>query len=220
MGLNYRTATNIETARFTNYTNPMKVFGLTGNIASGKSLVASMFEERGAKVIDVDDIARRIVEPNEPGWKKIVDNFGKEILNSDGSIDRKALGSIIFNDSEKRNLLNDITHPGIIQSARDKVEEYRNRNVEVVLIEAALIVEKGGLKDLIDGLIVVIADEESQLKRLETRNDLSREDAISRINSQMPTNEKVQYADFIIDNSGTYEETRNQVNQLWEAIVK
>jgi len=196
----------------------MKVIGLTGNIASGKSVVASMFEDLGAKVIDVDDIARKIVEPNETAWKKIVDTFGQNILNPDSTINRKKLGEIIFNDYEKRKILNDITHPKIIQNARDKVEKYKNEIVEVVIIEAALIVEKGGLKDLIEKLIVVISDEESQIKRLTERNGFSKEEALSRINSQMPTSEKVKHADYIIDNSGTTIETENQVKKLWHEI--
>ena len=196
----------------------MKVIGLTGNIASGKSVVASMFEDLGAKVIDVDDIARKIVEPNETAWKKIVDTFGQNILNPDSTINRKNLGEIIFNDYEKRKILNDITHPKIIQNARDKVEKYKNEMVEVVIIEAALIVEKGGLKDLIEKLIVVTSDEVSQIERLTERNGFSKEEALSRINSQMPTSEKVKHADYIIDNSGTTSETEYQVKKLWHEI--
>ena len=198
----------------------MKVIGLTGNIASGKSLVASMFEALGAKVIDFDDIARMIVEPSEPAWNEIVDAFGRDILNPDDTINRKALGDIIFNNPQKREILNNITHPKIIQYTRETIEKYRNDNIEVVIIEAALIVEGGGLKDLIEKLLVVIADEKSQLDRLTKRNGLSREEAISRINSQMPTEEKVQYADYVIDNSNTEEETQNQVKNLWSLLMQ
>ena len=198
----------------------MKVIGLTGNIACGKSLVASMFEALGAKVIDFDDIARMIVEPSEPAWNEIVDAFGRDILNPDDTINRKALGDIIFNNPQKREILNNITHPKIIQYTRETVEKYRKDNIEVVIIEAALIVERGGLKDLIEKLLVVIADEKSQLDRLTKRNGLSREEAISRINSQMPTEEKVQYADYVIDNSNTEEETQNQVKNLWSLLLQ
>lgn len=196
----------------------MKVIGLTGNIASGKSLVASMFETLGAKVIDFDDIARKIVEPGEPAWNEIVDTFGRGILNPDDSINRKALGDVIFNDNQKRKILNEITHPKIVLYTRENVEKYRNENVEIVIIEAALIVERGGLNDLIEKLILVTSDEESQIERLATRNGFSREEAISRINSQMPTEEKVKYADYLIDNSGTQEETQKQVNNLWSEL--
>jgi len=198
----------------------MKVIGLTGNIASGKSVVASMLEDLGAKVIDADDIARKVVEPNEPAWREIVDIFGQDILNPDETINRKELGEIIFNDNEKRKILNDITHPKIIQKARERGKTYKNKNVEVVIIEAALIVEKGGLKDLIEKLIVVSSDKESQIERLTKRNSLSKEEALSRINSQMPTSEKTLHADYIIDNSGTIDETQKQVKSLWNKIIK
>lgn len=198
----------------------MKVLGLTGNIASGKSLVASMFKELGASVIDVDDIARTIVKPGEDAWTDIVEIFGEVVLYADRTINRKALGDIIFNDDEKRSQLNDITHPRIIDRARELVEKYQNEDAVLIIIEAALIVEKGGLKDLIDGLIVVISDQQTQFERLTKRDGLSKEDAISRINSQMPTKEKVQYADYIIDNSGTEEETKIQVKNLWRELRK
>jgi len=197
----------------------MKVIGLTGNIASGKSVVASMLEDLGAKVIDADYIARKVVEPNQAAWKEIVQSFGKNILNPDNSINRKELGEIIFNDDEKRKRLNDITHPKIIQRVREAVETYKNENVKVVIIEAALIVEKGGLKDLIEELIVVTSDEASQIERLTKRNNLSKEEALSRINSQMPTLEKAQYADYIIDNSGTTDKTQDQVKSIWNEIA-
>ncbi len=196
----------------------MKVIGLTGNIASGKSVVATMLEDLGAKVIDADDIARKVVEPKEPAWNEIVEVFGKTILNSDDSINRKALGEIVFNDDQKRNILNNITHPKIIQRVREAVETYKNEGVEVVIIEAALIVEKGGLKGLIEGLIVVTSDEKSQIDRLKKRNGLSKEEALSRINSQMPASEKVLHADYAIDNSGTRDKTANQVRNLWQEI--
>ncbi len=197
----------------------MKILGLTGNIASGKSLVASMLESHGAKVIDVDDIAKKIVEPGQPTWERIVDSFGKDILNQDDTINRKSLGDIIFNDDEKRKILNDLTHPVIIQTVRDKVEQYKKENVEVVIIEAALIVEKGGLKDLIEKLIVVTSDQDSQIDRLKSRNKLSMEEALSRINSQMPSSEKKKHGDYVIDNSGTIDETQKQVDQLWDEIT-
>ena len=198
----------------------MKILGLTGNIASGKSLVASMLAKHGARVIDVDDIAKKIVEPGQPTWERIVESFGKDILNQDDTINRKTLGDIIFNDEQKRKVLNDITHPVIIQTARDKVEKFKKENAKVVIIEAALIVEKGGLKDLIDKLIVVTSDQNSQIDRLAGRNDFSQEEALSRINSQMPASEKAKHGDYVIDNSGSIEETEKQVYDLWKEITE
>jgi dephospho-CoA kinase len=196
----------------------MKVIGLTGNIASGKSSVAAILEELGAKVIDADEVARLVVEPGKPAWREIIDRFGKNILEPDGAINRKKLGEFIFNDQEKRKSLNEITHPRIIGMIRELVEEYGKQNTPVVIIEAALIVEKGGLGGLIEGLIVVTSDEESQIKRLMERNEFSREEAESRLGAQMPEQEKVKHADYIIDNSGPIEGTREQVIDLWKVI--
>jgi dephospho-CoA kinase len=196
----------------------MKVIGLTGNIASGKSSVAAILEELGAKVIDADEVARLVVEPGKPAWREIINRFGKNILEPDGAINRKKLGEFIFNDQEKRKSLNEITHPRIIGMIRELVEEYGKQNTPVVIIEAALIVEKGGLGGLIEGLIVVTSDEESQIKRLMERNEFSREEAESRLGAQMPEQEKVKHADYIIDNSGPIESTREQVIDLWKVI--
>ena len=196
----------------------MKVIGLTGNIACGKSAVARMFEELGARVIDADRIARLVVDPGEPAWKEIVKTFGKEILNQDGTINRGRLGEIVFNDKEKRETLNGITHPRIIERIKELIEEAGRENVEVVIVEAALIVEKGGMKPLINDLIVVTADEKAQIRRLMGRDRFSREAALSRIRSQIPLSEKVGLATYVIDNSGTLEETRRQVEEVWKRI--
>ncbi len=196
----------------------MKVIGLTGNIACGKSLVAKMLEELGAKIIDADRIARIVVERNEPAWREIVEKFGREILNPDQTVNRSRLGEIVFGSEEKRMELNRITHPRIIGRIKELVEEYKKQNVRVVVVEAALIVERGGLKPLIGDLIVVTADEETQIRRLIERNGFSREGAIARIKSQMPISEKVKHATYVIDNSGTLEETRKQVEEVWGKI--
>ena len=196
----------------------MKVIGLTGNIASGKSSVAAILEELGAKVIDADEVARLVVEPGKPAWRDIIDRFGKNILKPDGAINRKKLGEIIFNDGEKRKTLNEITHPRIIGMIRELVEKYGKQNTPVVIIEAALIVEKGGLGGLVEGLIIVTSDEESRIKRLMERNGFSREEAESRLSAQMPEQEKVKHADYVIDNSGPIEGTREQVIDLWKVI--
>jgi dephospho-CoA kinase len=196
----------------------MKVIGLTGNIACGKTIVAKMFEELGARIIDADYIARRVVEPGEPAWKEIVEKFGPEILNPDDTINRKELGDIVFRDKEKREELNNITHPRIIERIKLILEEYRKEKVEVVIIEAALIVEKGGMKPIISGLILITADEEAEITRLIKRDGVSRKQAITRIKSQMPLSEKIKYANYIIDNSGNLKDTRNQVREVWKKI--
>lgn len=196
----------------------MRVIGLTGNIACGKSVVARMFEELGARIIDADLIARLVVEPGKPAWEEIVERFGRGVLNPDMTINRGRLGDIVFRDKEKREELNRITHPRIIERIKELIEEYEKNGVGVVIVEAALIVEKGGMKPLIKDLIVVTSDEETQIRRLMERSGLSREEALSRIRSQMPSSEKVKYATYVIDNSGTLEETKKQVEEVWRRI--
>ena len=196
----------------------MKVIGITGNIASGKSTVARMFEALGARIIDADEIARIVVEPGEPAWKEIVGEFGKDILEPGGTIDRKRLGDIVFGDEARRKRLNEITHPRIMERIRGLVREYEKEKAPVVMIEAALIVEKGGLKDLIDALIVVTADEETQIRRLMEGKGYSREEAVSRLRAQMPAREKMIHGDYIIDNSGSLEDTRARAKAVSDAI--
>lgn len=198
----------------------MKVLGLTGNIASGKSTVARMLERSGARIIDADLIAREVVEPEKPAWADIVRKFGPGILGADGTVDRRRLGEIVFADEGKRRLLMDITHPRIKEAVRERLSRYREENAPVVVIEAALIVESGGLREFLDGLIVVTADEESQIERLVKRSGHTREEALARIGSQMPAGEKALHADYIIDNSGTEEETEAEVKKLWEEIIR
>ncbi len=197
----------------------MKIIGLTGNIACGKSVVAGMFRELGASVIDADQVARLVVEPGQPAWKEIVERFGEGVLNPDGTINRRRLGEIVFRDAEKREELNRITHPRIIEKIRELIEEHRKEGARVVIVEATLIVEKGGMKPIIGDLIVVTADEETQIMRLTQRVGLSREEALLRIKSQMPVSEKVKHATYVIDNSGDLEKTREQVKRVWEMIM-
>ena len=196
----------------------MKIIGLTGNIASGKTEVAKIFKELGATIIDADKIAREVVEPGEPAWQEIVEEFGSNILNSDGSINRKKLGEIIFNDDRRREQLNRITHPRIMAKIKETIDQCKKENVKVAIIEAALIVERGGLLNVIDELIVVSADVDTQIERIMTRDGLHRSEALSRMESQMPISEKTKHAAYIIDNAGSLRETRKQVEEIWEKL--
>lgn len=197
----------------------MLIVGLTGNIATGKSEVASMFRDMGAQIIDADRIAREVVEKGSPALNDIIDNFGEEVLNKDGSLNRKALGEIVFRDPEKLSKLNEITHPRIMERIRSKLREYRSQGCDIVIIEAALIVEKGGMKDLIDKLVIVTSDEEEQISRLMKRDGISREDALYRIGSQMPISEKIKHADYVIDNSKSLDKTRKQVSKTMGKLL-
>lgn len=198
----------------------MKTIGLTGNLGAGKSAVARMFQALGAKCIDADIIAREVVMPSKPAWDDIVEEFGLEILNCNGEIDRKKLAKIVFSDKDKLVRLNEITHPRIIDAIKLLVDGHRNEAAEVVIIEAALIVEKGGLGDLVTGLIVVTADENSQIERVVAQRGMTREEVEERIRTQMPTEEKVKHATWVVDNSGSLNKTAAQVGEIWEELAR
>ena len=197
----------------------MKVIGLTGSIGSGKSTVSCFFEELGAVVIDADQVSRQVVEPGSPALKELTVTFGENILNPDGSLNRTLVAEIVFNSDEKRELLNSIIHPMIFNEINSTIGEYREKGTEIIILEAALILEKKGLIKLIDKLIVVSIDEETQKKRLGGRGDLSKEQIDARINSQLTNNEKIKHADYIIDNNQDLVNTREQVRKLWDKLT-
>ncbi|MEE9251785.1 MAG: dephospho-CoA kinase [Thermodesulfobacteriota bacterium] len=196
----------------------MKVIGLTGSLGAGKSTVARMFGVLGASVIDADQVARAVVAPRLPAWEDIIEEFGEEVLNCDSTLNRKRLAEIVFADPEKRERLNSITHPRIIEEITNMVERHRAEGTEVLLIEAALIAEKGGMGGLISALIVVTADEESQINRVVIDRGLSREEALLRLRAQMSGEEKAARATYVIDNSGSLQDTARQVQELWEEL--
>ena len=192
--------------------------GLTGSIAVGKSFVAGVLAGLGCHVLDADDAARSVVEPGTPGLRAVVEAFGAEVLRADGTLDRARLGGHVFGDERKRELLNSILHPLIIaeQDAvlrRWELEDPRG----VAVVDAALLIESGGYRRF-DKLVVVHCRAEVQLERLMRRNDLTREEAERRIAAQMPQDEKLRYADFRIDSSGSFEETRGQTEKVFESL--
>lgn len=197
----------------------MKVIGLTGSIGSGKSTVAGYYRELGARLIDADMVARKVVEPGEPALKKLTEAFGNKILKGDGTLNRKIVAEIVFSNDEKRELLNSIIHPAIFDEINSSIEDYKKEGADIVIIEAALLLEKKGLVNLIDKLIVVSIDEETQKKRLLGRGDLTHEQIDARINSQLSNSDKIKHADYIIDNNGNLEETRKQVMENWSKLT-
>ena len=197
----------------------MKVIGLTGNIGSGKSTVAQFFRELGAAVIDADSVAREVVEPGRPALVELTEAFGENILNADGRLNRGLVADIVFNDDKKREILNGIIHPAIYNEITGDIQKYRNEGAGIVIIEAALIIEKKGLLKLIDKLIVVSVNEETQVERLLGRGDLSREQISARIKSQSSNEEKVRHADYVIDNNSGLEKTREQVQQILGELI-
>jgi dephospho-CoA kinase len=193
--------------------------GLTGSIAVGKTFVCEVFAELGCYVLDADVTAREVVAPGTEGLRRIIENFGAGVLiEESGALDRVKLGSIVFKDEAKRQLLNSIVHPLVI-AAQDEwlagIE--KNDPAGIAVIDAALMIESGGYKRF-DKLIVVWCDSVIQLERLMLRNRLTEPEALQRINSQMPQEEKKRYADFLIDTTDGFEATRQRTEEVFEAL--
>ena len=194
--------------------------GLTGSIAVGKSFVSGVLAGLGCHVVDSDEIARKVVEPGTVGLQRVVESFGAGVVREDGTLDRAALGAIVFGSEERRAALNSILHPLIMaeQDALLKSWELEDpRGVGVV--DAALLVESGGFRRF-DKLVVVHCRPEVQLERLMRRSNLSRAEALARVNTQLPQEEKLKHADFDIDTSGSFEETRARVEEVYEQLRK
>ena len=196
----------------------MILVGLTGGIESGKSTASSIFKELGAYIIDADVLAREIVEPLKPAWKDVVKNFGKGILNKDNSINRKKLAEIVFNNKKKREMLNAIVHPRVLKRAKEIEREIAKKDPEAVIIfDAALLIESGAYKKM-DKNIVVYADEDVQVKRLMKRDGLTKDEAIKRIEAQMPLREKVRFADYIIDGNKALNIVKKQLKRALKGL--
>lgn len=187
--------------------------GLTGGIASGKSTVSEMIKARGIPVIDADKIARDVVKRGSETLQQIVDYFGEDILNEDGSLARKKLGAIVFQDEEKRKKLNAIIHPAIRKQMLLERDQHVANGEKTIVFDIPLLYESN-LFHLVDKVLLVYVDEETQLKRLIERDQAGEEDARRRIASQMPLAKKRERADAIIDNSGTIEETEAQLDDI------
>lgn len=192
--------------------------GLTGSIAVGKSFVCEVFRECGAFVLDADQTARDVVKAGSQGLKMIAEKFGEEVLTESGELDRVKMSAIVFNNEEKRLLLNSIVHP-LVFAAQDEwlAECERLEPHGIAIVDAALMIESGGYKRFTK-LIVVWCDFEIQLERLIKRNNLSEAEALKRINAQMPQEEKKKFADFLIDTSQGFEDTRRQTVEIYEQL--
>lgn len=192
--------------------------GLTGSIATGKSFVSKVLGELGCRVIDADRVAREVVEPGSEGLRAVVEAFGAEVLAPDGTLDRARLGRIVFADEQKRKLLNSLLHPLIVEAQDRLLAEWEREHPEgVAVVDAALMIESGGYRRF-DKLIVVHCRPEIQLQRLVGRDRLTEEEALRRIASQMPQEEKLRHADFPIDTSEGFDDTRRQAEEVFEAL--
>ena len=197
----------------------MIVAGLTGGIATGKSTVSAFLEQAGAVIVDADKIARHLVRKGQPAWQKIVDAFGSSILLLDGELDRSRLGEIIFNDPDQKRILNRIVHPEVgSETAVQLAEIEKNQPDSLVILDVPLLIESGmnaGLSEI----IVVVIPEPLQIERLMHRNNLSQEQALARMRSQMPIDEKRKRATRLIDNSGSRENTRRQTMDIYHQLA-
>lgn len=196
----------------------MIIAGLTGGIATGKSTVSSILREAGAIIIDADAIARDAVKKNLPAWHEIVNYFGEKVLLPDGEINRTCLGDIIFRDSSKKEILNKIVHPYVIQKVAEMIEEIGEASPgSIVILDVPLLIEAEMHKGLED-VILVYTPEQIQIKRLLERDGLSESDALLRVRSQMPIEKKREFATIIIDNSGTLQATRERALEVFDYL--
>jgi dephospho-CoA kinase len=194
------------------------LLGVTGGIASGKSTVARMLEELGAPIIDFDVLAREVVAPGMPAWKEIVEYFGKQVLQEDGDLDRKKLSEIVFRDMEKRKKLESFTHPRIGAEFVKRVSEISAKDPNAIIQVVVPLLLELNLQYQFHKILVVHIPQEMQVERLSKRDGISLEAAANILKSQLPIDEKVGYADFVIHNEGSLEKTREQVSELWKTL--
>ena len=192
----------------------MITVGLTGGIATGKSLVSQLLEEHGAFVINADLIAHELYNPGTIGFNSLISHFGDTILDLNGTIDRKKLASIVFTRKHEMDNLNTIMHPLIYDEIKKIMSDLSNEKRPVVVVEAAVLIE-AGWQDLFDQIWVVSSDMETVISRLNTRNGFSREESLKRINSQIPSKDRNKYADIVIENNGNTEILSSKIKELW-----
>jgi len=198
----------------------MLVVGLTGNIGSGKSTVARILNDFGARVVDTDQIARDVVAPGTIGLNKIIDQFGSAVLNPDGTLNRRKMAQIVFGNPEALARLNGIIHPEVRKVLIEIISDYKEQaDAALLVIEIPLLFETG-MNNLVEEVWLVTVDPEIQIKRIMERDNVSIEEAQSRIAAQMPQREKILLADRIIDNSYGIEQTLVQIKKIWDEAVQ
>ncbi|MBS3818606.1 dephospho-CoA kinase [bacterium] len=197
----------------------MLIVSLTGGIGCGKSVAAKVFQERGCYVHQADKAAHSLMEPHQPAWKKIVSHFGHHILNQDNTVNRARLGSIIFSNPQKREYLNSIIHPLVLQKKKEIINQLeREKKYKIFISEAALTIE-AGYSHFFDKVVVTYCDEEVQIQRLMERDHINKTEAQKKITSQMPSQKKLEYADYIIDTSGEIQKTVEQTERIYQRLI-
>lgn len=195
----------------------MKVIGLTGGIGSGKSTVSQVLAEMGAMVIDVDTVGHQAYQPGTETWKDVVAAFGEGVVATDGSIDRKKLGAIVFGEAGALERLNRIVHPRMYDMMAEQIEEYRRQGVKVVVLDAAILIE-ANWTPLVDEVWLTVASESTVVQRVKDRTGLPEEQIRSRIRSQLSNEERKKHASVVINNDGSLDELRAKVVELWEGL--
>jgi dephospho-CoA kinase len=198
----------------------MMHIGLTGGIGSGKSTVAAMFRKRGAYVEDYDELAHFVVEPGKPAWKDIVDYFGPSILKEDQTINRPLLGEIVFADVEKRRTLQSFIYPRLGEEYSRRLQEITEKDPHAIIMADVPLLIETGMKSMFEKIILVYATREQQLQRLTTRDKMNMEHALKRLDAQMPIDEKLKFADYVVHNSGSLAATEAEVDQIWADLVR
>ncbi|MBH0178289.1 MAG: dephospho-CoA kinase [Nitrospira sp.] len=197
----------------------MILVGLTGGVATGKSTIAAMFKQCGAVVIDADRLAHEVVTPGKPAWKEIVSTFGKGVLNSDRTLNRHALGAIVFHDPAKRLVLERIIHPRVARAQQRFTREAARNNPKAVVIYDVPLLFEAGINKRVNATLVVTANRETQITRLKKRNGLSRVEAIRRIKSQMPLSKKIRLAEYLIDGTLPLSQLRKHTARLFKQLA-
>ena len=198
----------------------MLIIGITGSLGTGKTTVAKIFKRLGAVVLDADEIAHRLIEPNTPAWRRIKGCFGSGILRKDGTINRRALAKGVFSERRRLDKLCGIIHPLVYKEVEKKVRQIKRSNAEaIVVLDAPLLLESGG-RWKVDKLVVVTARRDVQIKRAMGKFGLTRKEALQRIKAQMPLSEKEKAADFVIDNKGSLSATEKQAVEIWKRLVR
>lgn len=193
--------------------------GLTGGIACGKSTVSKMLHDLGARIIDADVIAREVVEPGQEAWQGILQRFGEGMLLDNNQINREKLGALVFTDTQARTDINNIVHPAVRKRMNQLAELAEEEGIPLIVLDIPLLFESG-LQHMVDQIIVVYCPAAIQLDRLMKRNGFTKEEALHRIESQWPIEKKKGLGDYVIDNSGNFTETKNQVESLVKKLLK
>lgn len=197
----------------------MLVVALTGGIATGKSIIAQVWEQLGCFIHEADSLAHELQAPDQPAWKAIVSHFGEKILNPDKTINRQALGDIVFSDTQEREFLNELIHPLVMAKKKELIAKIRLEGYHKIFVSVAALTIEAGYAKFFDKIIVAHCDKETQIKRLMERDSIDRDKALEKINSQMPIEKKLPFADYDIDTSGSLRETVEQSEKVYRNLI-